>query len=62
MQVDAKFKIKTNINSIMKTVKRAPLCPSCYEEMTAKYNSEKKFLYYECPKCGNRIIVSHAGH
>jgi predicted RNA-binding Zn-ribbon protein involved in translation (DUF1610 family) len=43
-------------------MKRAPLCPSCYEEMIAKYNSEKKFLYYECPKCGNRIIVSHAGH
>lgn len=38
------------------------LCPSCYTKMKPVHNEKKVVVYYQCPKCGTRILYSTAGH
>ncbi|MGA2386999.1 MAG: hypothetical protein ABSG33_10760 [Candidatus Bathyarchaeia archaeon] len=45
-----------------KLASRALLCPDCYVKMKPVRNSQKIIVYYECEKCGNRILYSTAGH
>ncbi|HKM60147.1 MAG TPA: hypothetical protein VJY36_04665 [Candidatus Bathyarchaeia archaeon] len=46
----------------MKPRSRTLLCPDCYEKMNPVHNSQKIIVYYECKKCGNRVLYSTSGH
>ena len=46
----------------MKPPKRELLCPDCYTKMKPVLNSQKIIVYYECPKCGARVLYSAVGH
>jgi len=45
-----------------KTSEKVPLCPECYQKMKPVCGANKQILYHQCPKCGNKVLFSHAGH
>ena len=45
-----------------KPADRTLLCPDCYVKMKPVCNSQKIVVYYQCPKCGTRVMYSTAGH
>ncbi|MCW4023708.1 MAG: hypothetical protein NWF01_01565 [Candidatus Bathyarchaeota archaeon] len=47
---------------MMEKTPQVRLCPTCYEEMEAVRDSKNQIIYHKCPKCGAKILFSHAGH